>query len=276
MIVEGPGVHKPRVCLVTDHSDWATGCVRALGVEGFAPETVGWGEADDLRPPLAAVAAHVADEPGDRVRTLEVWAERALQPCTAVLLAPARRSALVANALPRLGFVRVDNLSDETCPREELTSRLRPVAERGLWVAGAFARELENMEPMVVRAFTRALDGPAPARRVVDWATRCWRDSLLRSETGIGTRHDLVRFLGRRDLPPPGRILRALGICCVLDYARRRRRATRRAPAERFDHPSADAFGRKVKRLTGRALGELRETEPEVLVRLLVRRIGGG
>jgi len=266
-------VPNPRVCLVTSRKDWAAECVRALGGQGLWAEVIGWDSAHRIEPPVAAIAPHLDGELSGPLPSLAVWAERALQPCTALFLAPFRRSALVVGELRRLGFARIRTLPDGTCSPEELKRALVQVVDRGLWVAGAFAREVGNTEPLVVRVYTAALDGPTPARTSAEWAKLCWKDPYLRSESGICERHALARFFRQRGLPPSKRALDAMRLCCVCDHAQRNAQPTRAVLMRRFGYASADALGRFAKRLTGRPLGDVRRLPPKELLAHLVHRL---
>lgn len=242
---------------------------------GLAAELVEWDDAQDLQPPVAAIAAHVDGQPELRARVLGAWAERALQPCTALFLAPVRRSALLAEEIRSLAYARIRRLADGPCSPQELHRVLGTVVDRELWAAGALARELGITGPLTVRALSCALDGNCPARNVTAWAQRCYRDPHLRAKTGVGERHELARWLKKVGMPPPGRCLNVMRLCCALAHAWRNGQPSRTRLARRFGYASADALGRRAKRLTGRPLGELRRMAPEDLLVDLVDGIQG-
>lgn len=73
-------------------------------------------------------------------------------------------------------------------------------------------------------------------------------------------------------MPPPGRCLDVIRLCCTLARAWRCGQPTRTRPARRFCYASADALGRQAERLNGRPLEELRRLAPEDL---LVQLAGG-
>jgi len=261
---------KPRVGLVVHRTNWAAECLEVLWNGGLEAEIVGRDDAQNLETPVAAISAHVDSQLELWAPILETWAKRGLQPCTALFLAPVRRSALLAERVRQLGYARLHRFAHAECSSTEVHRILGTIVDRELWVAGAVARQLGTTDPVAARVLTCALDANSPAPNVIAWARRCYQDPYLRDVAKIGERHELARCLKELEMPPPGRCLDVLRLCCSLSHAWRNGQPSRAKLARRFGYASADSLGRRAKRLTCRPLGELRRMAPEDLLVQLV------
>lgn len=255
---------KPaRVCVVTDDDRWAAAVSEALLPIRTVPEVVSWKEASQLEEPSAALVAYVDHLPCDKLQMFELWSRHAWQPSTAVCLRLVRRSAVLAEHLSVLGYMRISFLTEGPPTPEEVVAVVKSLVERRLWVCGLLARTLGYTGPNFVHVLTRALDCEVPASTVTAWAKRCNQSGL-----DICTLADLERFMRRAGVPTPKAVLDRIRLLQVMAHACSNGRQTRDQLARRFGYSSGDFLGRQARRLTGISFGELRPLDLDAVAGL--------
>ncbi len=144
-----------------------------------------------------------------------------------------------------------------------LGDAVREILERQYWVACAIAAHLGEAGPIVASILAHALDGPAPARSVAEWASRC-------SAAGRATSaKDLQRLFRVHTETRPKPVLDRLRLAAALAYAASHGPLTRERLARRYGYRSGDDLGRQAGRLTGLPLGRIKAASLGAALRLL-------
>lgn len=236
-----------RVVIATDDADRATTLAALVDETGLIPEVCHCKDALGVELPVRAAIACITS-PARWRPVLGAWAELALQPLTAVLLAPARGAVDLEESVTALGFQQIlhwiydSDLSAHgpSAARDGLAALL----ERDRSLLPLIARERGGLDATTAHLLAVVLDDPA-VRTYARWA-----------ELAGLSPAQLKAHLGGCGLGDPRalaidvRILRATYVSGSTDLRMD-------AIAARVGYSSGDYLGRLVKSRTGLAFRSL-------------------
>jgi hypothetical protein len=241
-----------RVVLVSEDPNWIAGTLDSLSAKTVLAEAVGWTEAVRLAGPIGAMVCHI-DRPrllADVIlRAYEHWSTLAWQPCTLTWVAPRPGAARIRAALLHHGFQAIStpefslSRDDNASTWDVLKTRL----DSAPWIVAHFAQRLGwNRNPRLIEILS------APVLRRDVSTVQAWARSV-----GLGY-DELADVCHAHGACRPKQLLDVVRLSAELARVNANGcRATRDLLAKRLAYSSGNYLGRRVKKLSGRTLGDL-------------------